>query len=415
MFTLSSYFTLAVAFIVYAAAALPWVLTAFFKREQVLAVVHEMSTNLYGRRVLAFAGSAVAAVAVFPFVLVYAVLASDPKTLGAIGMLYGASLQLQLIVDFFLVGFPLLLWLWPKGGAIALAAFREGVRQPLFWILFLLGFAFLAASPFLPYYTFGEDLLMVKDLGFDTMMLAATLFGALAASQSISDEIEGRTAITLMSKPVSRRQFLLGKYLGIVLASLLMFGLLSWVFENVLLVKHWFDHMDPVPPALWLDRAIRGLRLPDQPANLAVGIGMWVNHTLEVLPGLVMTFSEVMVLVALATALATRATVVFNIVTVFAVYFLANVTPVLVFIGNRAKDMAAKHGGNDPVAQLISFTAGVFETVLPDLDAFRIGPSLISETPVPAAYVASILFYGVLYTSILMFFGLILFEDKDLA
>src|SRR5438105_551452 len=121
MFTLSSYWTLAVAFIVYAAAALPWVLTAFFKREQVLAVVHEMSTNLYGGRVLVFAGAAVAAAAVFPLVLVYAVLAGDPKTLGAIGMLYGASLQLQLLVDFFLVGFPLLLWLWPKGGAIALA------------------------------------------------------------------------------------------------------------------------------------------------------------------------------------------------------------------------------------------------------------------------------------------------------
>jgi hypothetical protein len=91
---------------------------------------------------------------------------------------------------------------------------------------------------------------------------------------------------------------------------------------------------------------------------------------------------------------------------------VANLTPVLVFIGGRAK---ATSGGTNPVAQLLSFTAGVFDTLLPDLDAFRIGPALATETAVPAAYVGSVLFYGVLYTLILMLFGLILFEDRDLA
>ena len=41
-------------------------------------------------------------------------------------------------------------------------------------------------------------------------MLASAAFGVLVAAVSISEEIEGRTAVTLMSKPVSRRQFLLG-------------------------------------------------------------------------------------------------------------------------------------------------------------------------------------------------------------
>ena len=72
---------------------------------------------------------------------------------------------------------------------------------------------------------------MVKELGYDMTMLAAVLFGVLAASMSISEEIEGRTAITLMSKPVSRRQFLLGKFVGILLAALVMTVLLGLVLR----------------------------------------------------------------------------------------------------------------------------------------------------------------------------------------
>src|SRR5204862_6171292 len=101
----------------------------------------------------------------------------------------------------------------------------------------------MIVSIFVPYFTFGEDYLMVKQLGYDTIMLAAVLFGTLAASISISEEIEGRSAITVMSKPVSRRQFMLGKFAGIILAALFMFGMLAVFFEGVLMVKHWWERL----------------------------------------------------------------------------------------------------------------------------------------------------------------------------
>src|SRR4029077_12934741 len=115
-----------------------------------------------------------------------------------------------------------MLLVWPKGGAVALSAFREGVRQPMFWLLTIAASLLMAISPFFPYFTFGDDLKMVKELGYAITMLFAGLFGVLAASMSVSEEIEGRTAVTLMSKPVSRRQFLLGKFGGIMLACMFM-------------------------------------------------------------------------------------------------------------------------------------------------------------------------------------------------
>src|SRR5262249_33860308 len=166
------------------------------------------------------------------------------EALQTLGQVYGAVLQIQLTVDFFILCFAALLLLWPKGGAVALAAFREGIRQPMFWLLVLIALGLMVISLVVPYFTFGEDHIMMKELGFDTIMLMAILFGALAATLFVTEEIEGRTAITLMSKPVSRRQFLLGKYVGILLTTLVMIGLLGWCFEGFILQKRWLDRLD---------------------------------------------------------------------------------------------------------------------------------------------------------------------------
>jgi hypothetical protein len=179
--------------------AIPWAILVFLSRDEREKLRENPFAGWVAQRLLLGLGLCVAAPVVFlTFV-------QDRGTLEVAGRLYAAVLQMQLTVDLFILGFGLMLWLWPKGGAVALAAFREGVRQWMFWLLTLLAALAMLVSIFVPYFTFGEDYLMVKQLGYDTIMLAAVLFGGLAASLSISEEIEGRTAITVMSKPISRR------------------------------------------------------------------------------------------------------------------------------------------------------------------------------------------------------------------
>jgi ABC-type transport system involved in multi-copper enzyme maturation permease subunit len=391
------------------AAALPWVAAAFWTRKD----WDSLRRAPFAPAVLGRAGIGLLVLLAAPVVFGLAV--ESREALEVSGQVYGALLQLQLIADGLVLGFALLLAVWPKGGAVALASFREGVRQPMFWLLTGLAFALMTISPLVPYFTFGEDHLMVKELGYDTIMLAAVLFGALAASLFVSEEIEGRTAITLMSKPVSRRQFLLGKFAGILLAALLMFGLLGTFFEGVQLFKHWFDKLDPVPPPAWVTRAVDAWAPPGEASDLLRGVGLWTSLTLETLPGLVLSFCRVMVLVAIAVALATRVPMVVNLTAVLVVYFLAHLSPVLVAIGNGAK---ARDPGS-AVSQLLAFVAQVFDTLLPDLNSFRLDPALLGDTSLATgpflAYVGSVALYGVLYTVIVLLFGLVLFEDRDLA
>jgi ABC-type transport system involved in multi-copper enzyme maturation permease subunit len=390
-------------------AALPWAAVLVLNPKELDALLRRP----FNRENLIRLGVVLAVVVVAPVVFFYFM--QDPAALEITGQVYGAVLQAQLTLDLFVLVFAVLLAAWPKGGAVALAAFREAVRQAMFWLLMGIAAAMITVSPFIPYFTFGEDYIMVKEIGYDTIMLTAVLFGTLAASLFISEEIEGRTAITLMSKPVSRRQFLLGKFVGILLAALVMFGLLGWYFEGVLLYKHWLDKLDPVPVPEWLTGTLAKWALPGAATDLLRGVGLWTNHMLETLPGLVLSFCQVMVLVAIAVSLATRLPMVVNLTTVLVVYFLAHLTPVLVAIGQKAKGDQP----GSPVANMLNFMAQLFDTILPGLEFFRVGPALVSDTPLPAGeftrYIGSVTAYGLLYTSIVLLFGLILFEDRDLA
>lgn len=406
--------------------ALPWGVLAFLTRDDVQQLRRQPFAPWVLQRLVV---GLVACVAI-PFLLLTFV--QDRGSLEVAGRAYGALLHLQVTIDLFIVVFLGVLWVWPKGGAVALAAFREGVRQPLFWLLTLLAALLMVISIFVPYFTFGEDYLMVKQLGYDTIMLAAVLFGGLVASLSISEEIEGRTAITVMSKPVSRRQFMLGKYLGLILAALFMFGVLGVFFEGVLLVKHWWERLEPLSQELaktettqarigvvatpdWVTLTLGNWGLPGQITDVLRGIGQWLAHTLDTMPGLILCFSQVMVLVGLAVALATRVPMVVNLTTVLLVFFLSHLTPVLLAIAARSQGSQP----GSPVPQLLRFVSRVFDTVLPDLGAFSMDPALLSDAAPPPAlftqYVASVSLYGLIYTGIVLLFGLILFEDRDLA
>jgi len=341
------------------------------------------------------------------FVLaIFVRLVGDPVKLAVWGKAFGGLIELQLIIDLFVVIFPLLTLVWPQGAAVALAAFREGVRQPMFWLI--IGFAggLMMFSPFLPYFTFGEDFKMVHELGYDITMLAGVLFTVLAASLSISEEIEGRTAITVMSKPVSRRQFLVGKYVGILLAGMFMVALLGCLFNGVMWFEYWFDNQDIANPA-WSDlvRANLSEKLGEAPLSFSVGALIWFEYAFIQLPGLVFAVCQSMVLLAIAVALATRLPFIVTFVTCGVVFFLGHLTHVLVQVSAQRYT-------------LVNFMAKFFDNVLPGLEYFDPGVLLRDIVPDKSllwTYVGTVWLYATLYSIIALLFGLILFEDRDLA
>jgi hypothetical protein len=343
----------------------------------------------------------------------------DASTLEWYGRyVYAPVLHLQLMIDLFLLLPYLLTKVWPKGGAVALAAYKESLRQPMYWLIIGAAKSAIWVSVVLPYFTFGDDYKMMKQIGFDVIMLAAVLFGVLAASMSISEEIEGRTAITLMSKPVNRRQFLIGKFLGILLACMAMTVLLGWTLNIALRVTPEFDKInevtDPMPqqaenvlvPAF-------AKAVPTSAAKVvATGTGKWFADTAAHSFGLLLGFGQVMILVAISAALATRMAFVVNLVLCLMIYFLGHLAPYVVAVTKQSGSFGGATG-------LVGFLGQLFDALLPALEFFNMGPAIIREAPLDlwqfAGYSVTVFGYSVLYTLIALLVGLLLFEDRDLA
>ncbi len=354
-------------------------------------------------------------------------LVGDSANLRLYGRVYGAVLHAQLLIGLFLLFPHALTLVWRKGGAVALAAYRESWRQPMFWLVF--GFALIATTIaiVLPYFTFGDDFKMMKQIGFDIAMLAPALFGVLAASQSISDEIEGRTAMTVLSKPVNRRSFLLGKFVGLLMACGAMTLMIGWWLTIALIVMPEFDPInkdrafDPMPEQA--KAGLKGLFLAAAPPfgtavtvgpakGVADGASMWFGETMAHTVGLALGFGQVSILVAIAAALATRLAFVVNLVVCLVVYFLGHLAPVVVRVTQSQR-------GQGTGTAIVQFLGNVFDTLLPGLEFFNNGPAIIRENPLALGaftlYALTVCGYAALYTTIAMLIGLLLFEDRDLA
>lgn len=265
---------------------------------------------------------------------------------------------------------------------IALATSKEAVAQPLYVLALVIGGFLLMLYIIIPYNTFGEDVKMYKDSALMTIMVLAFLVAVWTASVSVAEEIDGRTALTLLSKPISRRQFVLGKFLGIVWANLLMFIVLGAWMMILVSYKVVYDARETANP---------------EPAWQ-----LCATEMLGTVPGLVLSFMETVVLTAISVAISTRLPILPNLVICGSIYALGHLGPLIV---------QSSIGQNEFVA----FFGQLIALILPVLDHFNIQAAVAAGVRVPPTYLAWAALYCLLYSAVAMLLALILFEDRDLA
>ena len=118
---------------------------------------------------------------------------------------------------------------------IAGNTFLEAVRQKFFNPLLLLTMARIARSTFSQQFDFGtSELKFIADFGFGALFFFGSILAITVTTQLFFNEIENRTALTMLAKPVHKFDFLAGKLLGVQLLMLAFVGLLSLVLAGML-------------------------------------------------------------------------------------------------------------------------------------------------------------------------------------
>lgn len=104
-----------------------------------------------------------------------------------------------------------------KIGYIALNTFRENVRDKVLYNLILFAFLLIASSLILGELSIGQEIKIIVDLGLASISLVGGLIAVFIGIGLVYKEIDRRTIYNIVSKPVERYQFLLGKFLGLLL------------------------------------------------------------------------------------------------------------------------------------------------------------------------------------------------------
>ncbi|MBI3860606.1 MAG: ABC transporter permease subunit [Planctomycetia bacterium] len=268
-----------------------------------------------------------------------------------------------------------------RAGIIARATTKEALRQPVFALLLVLSLLMLVLNTFVPFFSLGDDIKMLEICGLATILISGMLLAIWTSSMSIADEIEGKTAMTLLSKPINRRQFIIGKFVGIQSAVLVLAVPLVITFWSLIVYKSFYDA-----------RESSG----DTTRQLAQ------LEAYKILPPVVLSLLEIAIMSAISVAISTRVPMVVNMVTCLAVFVIGHLTPALV-------------RGNLGRLEPVSFMARVIAVVLPAVENFNVEAAIVTGRVVKAEYLGSVAAYSAAYIAAMILLAFILFEDRDLA
>jgi Cu-processing system permease protein len=232
--------------------------------------------------------------------------------------------------------------------AIALNTYRESVRARIFHGLFALALATAAYSLVIGAYAVRNHLRVVSDVGSASISLYAIVVSVIVSATSLHRELELKTLLPILARPISRGQYLSGKYLGILLtmavfvaanagALLLAVAALSgrpqWIAPTVALGSI------AVVVGLGVWRRRWATYLPIPWAAFLVGVGWWMA---AVAPDDRLVISVLSLLALLEVAIVSAVAMVFA---AFSSPFLSAIFTLGVFLVGRSADTLAKLPG----------------------------------------------------------------------
>ncbi|MBI3785334.1 MAG: ABC transporter permease subunit [Deltaproteobacteria bacterium] len=249
--------------------------------------------------------------------------------------------------------------------AIALNTSREAIRNKVLYSIMLFAVLLTSISAAFGSVSIGDTLKFVKDFSLFSVSLFGVVTTVVLGVNLLSKELEKRTIYNLLSKPVARWEFLLGKYLGLLATLTIMMMLMSvGLFGLIWALEGRFDA--------------------------------------ALVPVLLAMLMELAVLLAVA--------VFFSSIVVTPI--LAGLFTIAAFVAGRSAAWLAYFLGDDQPPLLRSLI-GLLYAALPHLDRFYVADRVVSGHALGASYYAYAGIYAVAYISVLLLLSSTIFRRRE--
>ena len=260
---------------------------------------------------------------------------------------------------------------------VAVSVFKESVRDKVLYNLVVFAVLLMSASYLIGELTAGQDVKIIKDLGLASISVFGLLIAVFIGIGLVWKEVEKRSIYTLLSKPMRRQDFLLGKYFGLVLTLVINVAVMTAAYYAVL------AYMQVVSPpnlrASW--------PAPATDPALLKAIGLIVL--------------ELMLVTAIALLFST-----------FSSPFLSALLTTAVWVIGHFNQDLRDYGATIPSPLAASIARGV-NYVIPNFSAFDVKLQVVHAQAVPLGYIGFTTAYGLTYIALVLATAVIVFSKRD--
>ena len=247
---------------------------------------------------------------------------------------------------------------------IAANTVREAVRNKLLYTLLFFAILMISTGVLVSSLSYVEGERILQDVGLASIRLFSVAIAIFVGVGLIHKEVDRRTVYTILSKPLSRAEFLLGKYLGLVLTIWMQMGIMVVAFVGV---------------------------------SLASAAPLGAAHAASFL----LTGVELALVVAIAT-----------LFSAFTTPLLASFFSVGLWVaGQLSRDLRDLGAASD--SAWVKQATALLHRVLPDLESFNLTLVAAHDLPFTAADVVLGILYGCSYVAILLVCAVAIFQRRD--
>lgn len=259
--------------------------------------------------------------------------------------------------------------------AVAHNTFREAIRDKVLYVLLFFAAVSIVGSKLLGWLSIGQDIKIVKDITLASMSFFGVLIAIFVGTSLIYKEIDKRTLYTILSQPMYRYEFVLGKYLGLV-------GILLVTTAVMTVVSAGY---------VWL------LTNTLDTAALQRGAGIDALYFVAAL----LIFWKLLVVTAFAVLMSAMSSPILGAIITFCFYVLCHATSVFTDLPPQFDNTLSKE-----------FLEVVYY-IVPNLSHFDIRSEAANGVPISPQYIWFVLVYGVTYAGMLLGLATLAFERKD--
>ena len=260
---------------------------------------------------------------------------------------------------------------------VAVNVFKESVRDRVPYNLALFAVLLIASSFLLGQLTAGQDVKIIKDLGLAAIAVFGVFIAIFIGIGLVSKEVERRSIYSLLSKPISRPQFIVGKYAGLVLTLAVNVAVMTLALYLVLAYLTYIE--PPTSRAAW--------DAPGVDPRMLEAVGL--------------IFIELMIITGIALFFSTFSTPLLAAALTFGLFIVGHFNSDL---KNFDKIVESKPA--------IWLARAIYHTV-PDFSAFDVKTEVVHGLPVPEGYIAATAGYGFAYIAALLIVSVLIFTRRD--